>query len=94
MRERAKQWRQKVTSFLEKHIKPQSIQMTIALSLYDCICHQYGYSGDFLYKPFVNKMEDMTTQSKRSSYRTRRQSIWSYLRNMRRISDAMYLQRY
>lgn len=63
MRERVKQWRQKVTSFLEKHIKPQSIQMTIALSFTVVSVISMGILGISLYNRFVNKMEDMTTQS-------------------------------
>ncbi len=58
---------------------------------YDCIGHQYGYSGAFLYNRFVNKMEDMTTQSaEQAAEPDGNQSGESYLRNMRRISDAMY----
>lgn len=57
---------------------------------YDCIGHQYGYSGDFLYNRFVNKMEDMTTQSAEQLLNQTAINLESYLRNMRRISDAMY----
>ena len=87
MRERVKQWRQKVTSFLEKHIKPQSIQMTIALSFTIVSVISLGIS---LYNRFVNKMEDMTTQSAEQLLNQTAINLESYLRNMRRISDAMY----
>ena len=90
MRERAKQWRQKVTSFLEKHIKPQSIQMTIALSFTIVSVISMGILGISLYNRFVNKMEDMTTQSAEQLLNQTAINLESYLRNMRRISDAMY----
>ena len=90
MRERVKQWRQKVTSFLEKHIKPQSIQMTIALSFTIVSVISMGILGISLYNRFVNKMEDMTTQSAEQLLNQTAINLESYLRNMRRISDAMY----
>ena len=90
MRERVKQWRQKVTSFLEKHIKPQSIQMTIALSFTIVSVISMGILGISLYNRFVNKMEDMTTQSAEQLLNQTASNLESYLRNMRRISDAMY----
>ena len=90
MRERVKQWRQKVTSFLEKHIKPQSIQMTIALSFTIVSVISMGILGISLYYRFVNKMEDMTTQSAEQLLNQTAINLESYLRNMRRISDAMY----
>ena len=90
MRERVKQWRQKVTSFLEKHIKPQSIQMTIALSFTIVSVISMGILGISLYNRFVNKMEDMTTQSAEQLLNQTAIILESYLRNMRRISDAMY----
>lgn len=90
MRERVKQWRQKVTSFLEKHIKPQSIQMTIALSFTIVSVISMGILGISLYNRFVNKMEDMTTQSTEQLLNQTAINLESYLRNMRRISDAMY----
>lgn len=90
MRERVKQWRQKVTSFLEKHIRPQSIQMTIALSFTIVSVISMGILGISLYNRFVNKMEDMTTQSAEQLLNQMAINLESYLRNMRRISDAMY----
>ena len=90
MRERVKQWRQKVTSFLEKHIRPQSIQMTIALSFTIVSVISMGILGISLYNRFVNKMEDMTTQSAEQLLNQTAINLESYLRNMRRISDAMY----
>ena len=90
MRERVKQWRQKVTSFLEKHIKPQSIQMTIALSFTIVSVISMGILGISLYNRFVNKMEDMTTQRAEQLLKQTATNLESYLRNMRRISDAMY----
>ena len=90
MRERVKQWRQKVTSFLEKHIKPQSIQMTIALSFTIVSVISMGILGISLYNRFVNKMEDMTTQSAEQLLNQTAINLESYLRNMRGISDAMY----
>ena len=90
MRERVKQWRQKVTSFLGKHIKPQSIQMTIALSFTIVSVISMGILGISLYNRFVNKMEDMTTQSAEQLLNQTAINLESYLRNMRRISDAMY----
>ena len=90
MREKVKQWRQKIASFLGKHIKPQSIQMTIALSFTIVSVISMGILGISLYNRFVNKMEDMTTQSAEQLLNQTAINLESYLRNMRRISDAMY----
>ena len=90
MRKRVKQWRQKIASFLGKHIKPQSIQMTIALSFTIVSVISMGILGISLYNRFVNKMEDMMTQSAEQLLNQTAINLESYLRNMRRISDAMY----
>ncbi len=49
-----------------------------------------GILGISLYNRFVNKMEDMTTQSAEQLLNQTAINLESYLRNMRRISDAMY----
>lgn len=43
-----------------------------------------------LYNRFVNRMEDMTIESSEQLLNQTAINLETYLRNMRRISDAMY----
>ena len=71
-------------------MKPQSIQMTIAISFTIVSVISMGVLGISLYSRFVNKMQDMTTQSAEQLLNQTAINLEDYLRNMRRISDAMY----
>lgn len=71
-------------------MKPQSIQMTIAISFTVVSVISMVVLGVALYSRFVNKMEDMTTQSAEQLLNQTAINLEDYLRDMRRISDAMY----
>lgn len=71
-------------------MQPQSIQMTIAISFTIVSLISMGCLGISLYSRFVNKMQDMTTQSAEQLLNQTAINLEDYLRNMRRISDAMY----
>ena len=49
-----------------------------------------GILGVTLYNRFVNRMEDMTIESSEQLLNQTAINLETYLRNMRRISDAMY----
>lgn len=90
MKAKISQWKQTLISYIAKHMKPQSIQMTISLSFTIVSVISMGILGVSLYNRFVNKMQDMTTQSAEQLLNQTAINLESYLRNMRRISDAMY----
>ncbi|MDD7638182.1 MAG: sensor histidine kinase [Clostridiales bacterium] len=75
---------------MRRHMQPQSIQMTIAISFTIVSLISMGCLGISLYSRFVNKMQDMTTQSAEQLLNQTAINLEDYLRNMRRISDAMY----
>lgn len=80
----------RLITYIKRHIKPQSIQMTIAISFTIVSLISMGCLGISLYSRFVNKMQDMTTQSAEQLLNQTATNLEDYLRNMRRISDAMY----
>lgn len=90
MRTSIRKWKGKLISYIGKHVKPQSIQMTISLSFTFVSVLCMSILGVLLYNRFVYKMEDMTTQSAEQLLNQTAINLESYLRNMRRISDAMY----
>lgn len=81
---------QRLITYIEKHIRPQSIQITIAISFTIVSLFSMGILGVSLYSRFVNKMQDMTTQSAAQLLNQTAINLEDYLRSMRRISDAMY----
>lgn len=81
---------QRIISYVEKHVKHQSIQVTISLSFTIVSICSMALLGVTLYNRFVNKMEDMTIESSEQLLNQTAINLESYLRNMRRISDAMY----
>lgn len=87
---RIKERYRKLISYIGRYIKPQSIQLTISISFTIVSIISMGILGVSLYNRFVNKMEDMTTQSAEQLLNQTAINLESYLRNMRRISDAMY----
>lgn len=79
-----------IIAYIKRHMQPQSIQMTIAISFTVVSLLSMGVLGISLYNRFVNKMQDMTTQSSEQLLNQTAINLEDYLRNMRRISDAMY----
>lgn len=90
MKTKITEWKEMLISYIAKHMKPQSIQMTISLSFTIVSVISMGILGVSLYNRFVNKMQDMTTQSAEQLLNQTVINLESYLRSMRRISDAMY----
>ena len=90
MKTKITEWKEMLISYIAKHMKPQSIQMTISLSFTIVSVISMGILGVSLYNRFVNKMQDMTTQSAEQLLNQTAINLESYLRSMRRISDAMY----
>ena len=64
--------------------------MMIAISFTVVSLLFMGVLGIALYQRFVNKMQDMTMQSAEQLLSQTAINLEDYLRNMRRISDAMY----
>lgn len=85
-----RQYYGKLIAYIRRHMQPQSIQMTIAISFTIVSLISMGVLGISLYNRFVNKMQDMTTQSAEQLLNQTAINLEDYLRNMRRISDAMY----
>lgn len=80
----------KILDYIGNRVRPQTIQMTISISFTIVAIFSMGILGITLYKQFVNRMEDMTIQSSEQLLNQTSINLESYLRNMRRISDAMY----
>ncbi|MDD3369759.1 MAG: sensor histidine kinase [Lachnospiraceae bacterium] len=80
----------KLNAYLKKYMKPQSIQMTIAVSFTIVSVACMGFLGVMMYNRFVNRMEVMKAESTEQLLNQTAINLESYLRNMRRISDAMY----
>jgi len=85
-----KEYQEKISTYITKYIKPQSIQMTISISFTVVAVLGMGTIGVSLYNRFVNRMEDMTIESSEQLLNQTAINLETYLRNMRRISDAMY----
>lgn len=79
-----------IIAYIKKHLKPQSIQMTISISFTIVSVCSMGVLGITLYNRFVNRMEEMTIESSEQLLNQTAINLETYLRNMRRISDAMY----
>lgn len=71
-------------------MKPQTIQFTIAVSFTIVSVCSTGFLGATLYNRFVNRMKDMTIESSEQLLNQTAINLETYLKNMRRISDAMY----
>ena len=80
----------KIAEYLAKRVKPQTIQFTISVSFTIVSVCSMGILGVTLYNRFVNRMEDMTIESSEQLLNHTAINLETYLRNMRRISDAMY----
>lgn len=89
MKETGKQ-KNGLISYIKKHIRAQSIQITISISFTVVSAIVMGILGISLYARFANQMEAMTAQSSQQLLNQTSINLEAYLRNMRRISDAMY----
>ncbi len=73
-----------------KNKKTKSMQMTISVSFtvlsVCCMC----FLGVMLYQQFTRKAENLTVENARQLLNQTTINLEDYLRNMRRISDAMY----
>ena len=73
-----------------KNKKTRSMQMTISISFTSlsvcCMC----LLGVMLYQQFTRKAENLTVENSRQLLNQTTINLEDYLRNMRRISDAMY----
>lgn len=73
-----------------KNKKTRSMQMTISISFtilsVCCMC----LLGVMLYQQFTRKVENLTVENSRQLLNQTTINLEDYLRNMRRISDAMY----
>ena len=73
-----------------KSQKTRSMQMTISISFtvlsVCCMC----FLGAMLYQQFTRKAENLTVENARQLLNQTTINLEDYLRNMRRISDAMY----
>ena len=87
---RIKESYRKLISYAAVRVKSQSIQMTISVSFTAVAMLGMGILGISLYNQFANRMEDMTVQSSEQLLSQTSINLETYLRNMRRISDAMY----
>lgn len=90
MENREKSYIERIITYVKRHVKPQSIQMTIAISFTIVSVISMAVLGVALYSQFVHKMEDMTAQSTEQLLNQTTINLEDYLRGMRRISDAMY----
>lgn len=77
-------------SYVKKHFRPRTIQMTISISFTLVSIGCMGFLGLNLYNRFVNQMEKMTLESTEQLLNQTGINLETYLRNMRQISDAMY----
>lgn len=82
---------EKIKQFLfRKEKRTKSMQMTISVSFtilsVCCMC----FLGVMLYQQFTKKAENLTVENSRQLLNQTAINLEDYLRNMRRISDAMY----
>lgn len=80
----------RLISYIRRRIKPKSIQMTITISfsIISTVC--MGMLGVSLYSSFVNRMENTMSQNMEKLLDQTAINLETYLKSMRRISDAMY----
>ena len=80
----------KITEYFFRYIRPQTIQFSIAISFTIVSVCSTGFLGATLYNRFVNRMKDMTIESSKQLLDQTAINLETYLKKMRRISDAMY----
>lgn len=77
-------------SYMKMHMKARSIQMTIVTSFTVISVCTMGLLSITLYSRFVNQMQGMMVESAEQLLNQTSIKLETYLRGMRRISDAMY----
>ncbi len=77
-------------SYLSKHMRTRSIQVTISISFTIVSVCTMCFLGITLYEQFVKRAEDLTIESSEQLLNQTAINLEDYLRNMRRISDTMY----
>lgn len=73
-----------------KNKKTRSMQMTISISFTILSVYCMCLLGVMLYQQFTRKAENLTVENSRQLLNQTTINLEDYLRNMRRISDAMY----
>lgn len=77
-------------SYVKMHTRSRSIQMTIVVSFTVISVCSMGLLTITLYNRFVNQMQEMMVENAESLLNQTSIKLETYLRSMRRISDAMY----
>lgn len=77
-------------SYMKAHTRVKSIQMTIVVSFTVISVCSMGLLTVTLYNRFVNQMQEMMVENAESLLNQTSIKLETYLRSMRRISDAMY----
>lgn len=80
----------RLISYLRNHTRTRSIQMTIVVSFTIISVCSMGLLTVTLYNRFVNQMQEMMVENAESLLNQTSIKLETYLRGMRRISDAMY----
>lgn len=79
-----------IISYIRKHAGHHSVQLSVMLSFTVVSLCSMAVLGVSLYNRFAMRMEDMTVESSKQLLNQTAINLESYLRSMRRISDAMY----
>lgn len=77
-------------TYINRYRKTYSIQVTISISFTVLSVCSMCFLGIMLYEQFVSRMERMAVESTGQLLGQTAINLEDYLRNMRRISDAMY----
>jgi two-component system sensor histidine kinase YesM len=80
----------KITSYFKEYVQPHSIQMIISISFTLVAVISMGFLAVTIYNRLVDRMEKMNIESTEQQLNQTSINLETYLRNMRRISDAMY----
>jgi Predicted signal transduction protein with a C-terminal ATPase domain len=87
---KVKEYYDKITLYIKKYSRNHSIQMTISISFTLVAVLSMGFLAVTIYNRFVDRMEMMNIESTQQLLNQTSINLETYLRNMRRISDAMY----
>lgn len=81
---------EKIITYINRYRKTYSIQVTISISFTVLSVCSMCFLGVMLYEQFVSRMERTAVESTGQLLGQTAINLEDYLRNMRRISDAMY----
>lgn len=81
---------EKIITYINRYRKTYSIQVTISISFTVLSVCSMCFLGIMLYEQFVSRMERTAVESTGQLLGQTAINLEDYLRNMRRISDAMY----